>query len=106
VEAKVELQDLGLIHAVIGLWDIVTKKGGRIVLVGYPTITALGRRTFTPPMLPNFGLARDLTSALKWVRRPEFEIEGGDQWFNYPGISRARSLLAGERFLEEDSEPE
>ena len=103
VDAEVELEDLGLIRAVIGLWDMVTRNGGRVILVGYPIVTVSGRKTRMPPMLPDFGLARDIASGLKWVGRPPLEIEGGDAWSPYPGISRGRSLLPGERSLEEDS---
>src|SRR5262245_61321574 len=78
VDAEVELEDLGLIRAVIGLWDIVTRNGGRLILVGYPIVTVSGRKTRMPPMLPDFGLARDIASGLKWVGRPHVEIEGGD----------------------------
>jgi hypothetical protein len=106
VEAKVELEDLGLMRAVIGLWNMVTKNGGRLVLVGYPIVTASGRRIRMPPRLPDLALARDFASGLKWVGRPQLEIEGGDAWSHYPGVSRGRSLLPGERFLEEDTESE
>jgi len=103
VDAEVELEDLGLIRAVIGLWDVVTRNGGRLLLVGYPVVTVSGRKTRLPPMLPDFGLASDIASGLKWLGRPQFEIEGGDAWSPHPGVSRGRSLLPGERFLEEDS---
>ena len=106
VDAAVELEDLGLIRAVIGLWDIVTRSGGRLVLVGYPIVTVSGRKTRMPPMLPDFGLARDIGSGLKWAGRPHMEIEGGDTWSPHPGVSRGRSLVPGERSLEEDSESE
>jgi hypothetical protein len=102
VDAEVELEDLGLIRAVIGLWDMVTRNGGRVILVGYPMVTVSGRKTRMPPMLPDFGLARDIASGLKWVGRPQLEIEGGDAWSPHPGVSRGRSLLPGERSLEED----
>jgi hypothetical protein len=65
VDAEVELEDLGLIRAVIGLWDMVTRNGGRVILVGYPMVTVSGRKTRMPPMLPDFGLARDIASGLK-----------------------------------------
>lgn len=102
VDAEVELEDLGLIRAVIGLWDMVTRNGGRVILVGYPMVTVSGRKTRMPPMLPDFGLASDIASGLKWVGRPQLEIEGGDAWSPHPGVSRGRSLLPGERSLEED----
>jgi len=106
VEAASELEDLGLIRAVIGLWDIVTNSNARLILVGYPTTTVSGRKAPMPPMLPNFGLARDMVSGLKWIGQPELDIEGGDAWSTHPGVSRGRSLLPGERYPDEDPESE
>src|SRR5262245_46650748 len=56
VEADAESDDLALIRAVMSLWDIVTRKGGRLVLIGYPILRVSGERTHLPPMMPNFGL--------------------------------------------------
>jgi len=101
VQGNAESEDLGLIRAVMSLWDTVTKLGGRLVLIEYPIATVSGRATELPPMMPDFGLARDLTSGLKWVCRPKAEFEGGHAWNADHGVSRGRSLLPGERFLGE-----
>ena len=97
VEAGAELDDLSLIRAVICLWNIVTREGGRLALIGYPGLTVSGKRPPLPPMLPNFGLAVDFDSGLKWVTQSGTEYEGGNTWHRHPGVSRGRSLIPGEK---------
>ena len=97
VEADAELNDLALIRGVMSLWEVVTKNGGRLALIGYPMMTVSGERTPLPPMMPNFGLARDIDSALQWVTQSHVEFEGGETWHNHAGVSRGRSLIPGEK---------
>jgi len=106
VEADAELEDSGLIQAVMDLWNEVTDGGGRLVLVGYPSVTVRGQKTHCPPLLPDFGIANSLDAGLRWVGRPELEIEGGETWYHYPGVNRGRSFIPGEKTLQESNRDE
>jgi hypothetical protein len=104
IQGDYEFDDLSLIRAIIGLWDAISRENGRLFIVGYPMVTESGRLTGLPPLLPGFALARDIDSGIRWASRPIHEMEGGDRWNYEPGVTRGRSLIPGERLLEESAE--
>jgi hypothetical protein len=101
INAEYEFDDQSLIRAIIALWDVASREDGRVFVVGYPQRTASGQRLPMPPFLPGFALARDVASGIRWASRSKQDLEGGDNWNREPGVSRGRSLIPGERFLEE-----
>jgi hypothetical protein len=101
INAEYEFDDQSLIRAIIALWDMASREDGRVFVVGYPQKTASGQRPPMPPFLPGFALARDVASGIRWASRSKQDLEGGDHWNREPGVSRGRSLIPGERFLEE-----
>ena len=104
INAEYEFDDQSLIRAIIALWDVASRENGSVFVVGYPQKTASGQRPPMPPLLPGVALARDVDSGIGWASRSERELEGGDNWNREPGVSRGRSLIPGERFLEELAE--
>lgn len=97
--AEVESADLNLMRAIIHFWDFVTDHDGRVAVIGYPPITLLGDLVPLPPLLPNFALARDLKSALRWIKTPLEIADRHGSIQSIPGVSFGRYLVPGEKGL-------
>ena len=99
ISAEFEAADLGMMRALIRLWDVVTDREGRLAVVGYPSMTIKYERVLHAPLLPSFGLARDLESALRWIKAPVALVGGDAQIRGFPGVSYGRCLVPGEKAL-------